>query len=174
MERHPELSAVIRLVRVKPERLVPIGVVAAARLEGPEPFVRALAAAIEDGSLNADATMGLLHQLSALGPALNPLKAVAHKMFATTFAIPPREQTMSGVDVPETLTPLTKALDGLTNTLIEGVSAIIDPKSGRLPTNSDGSPLFPDHLLSYRANRSRSMTVATAVPYSSAAEIAAR
>jgi hypothetical protein len=137
MRNHPDLSEeVVRFVRVKPERLVPIAVVAATRLEEPEPFVRALAAAIRDGSLSINGVWALLHQLSTAGPSLNLLKTAAHKAFTTGFAPPLIAESTAGAH-----------LSHLTQMSIDGTAALVNPKSGLLPAKSDDTPLVPLHLL---------------------------
>lgn len=146
MHTQQELAAAVTaLIRVNSSRLIMLGIDAAERLEEPEPFVRALAAAISDNQLSADSSMVLLHRLSTAGPALNPLKATAHRVFSDVVAKPMGALTRP-TNAPE-LVPFVTAMDRLTTFVQDALQGFIDPGSGTMPKGPDGSDIVPASLL---------------------------
>jgi hypothetical protein len=144
--RHHMLAeAVVALVGVDPERLLSPGITAAQRLAEPEPFVRALARALADATLSPQSAAALMDRLSTAGPELGPLKAVAQRLFTGAMSAP-IDQYAKTLDIPESMAPLQQLTAKVTDLLQDFTTALIDPGSGRMPKNPDGTDMVPEPL----------------------------
>jgi DNA polymerase III delta prime subunit len=148
MVHHPTLrDAVVRLARARPEHHLLLGATAATRLAEPEPFVRALAAALPESGLGARETMALMDRVARTGPSLNPLKAAVHRHFTEVVALPAGEQVFRGPHTANVPEPLRKLAENGPRALADIFANVIDPKVGRRLENADGSPVLGDFLM---------------------------
>jgi hypothetical protein len=148
MPRHPDLAtAVTAAIRVDPARLVSVGVTVTARLAQPEPFARAIAAAVDGGPFTTFAEhIELLERVGRSGPGLNPLLAASLRALRSGA-----EDLVQAAAPPDATAEAWAATirnvgDALTDSLVDTVSGIMDPASGRMPTQDDGRPLVPPLL----------------------------
>lgn len=167
LERHPRLAAAVTdLVRVDPQRLVPIGIGVAGRL-GPHPdlFSRALGAALDAGATDAtgdghasggdggtltlDRIFELMLRLQDAGGIVDPLRAALMRPLMQTFerTVEQLGQPYGGRPDSGPLQPLTQAVDQLKDFALNAMTGFLDPASGQFPTGPDGTPLVPPPLL---------------------------
>lgn len=150
--RHPALAtAVGGMLSAAPDRIVMLGIDAAARLDEPERFVRALATSLSDHttSVEIDTVFALMERLQRGSPALHPLRAAVFELYNDVFAkrITAQAQRHMDAQVPEPLQPLQAIADRLTTLARDALVGFIDPGSGRLPKAPDGRDIVPPFLL---------------------------
>jgi hypothetical protein len=135
--RRPDVGAVlVDLLRVDPDRLIPIAVRVASQLEQPERSSRLVSTALSGTKTRPHSLLGLMEQLGRTrdNPATKPVAVGA--MDALTdwvYQFTDRVRQDHGVEDTPALEPLRKIADGLTNMLRDGFAACMDPTSGRSP-----------------------------------------
>jgi hypothetical protein len=161
LPRHSGLAeAVMNLLRVDPSRLTPLAVEVIARLEDPEPFVRAVVSVMSDGNLSKTAVLRLVELVGTVRrESLNPVKAKLLRALQETLAGPLMDLTRHDATARNpALVPLQTIADNLVKLLQDGAEWFFDPKGAPIPKGLDGggNPMMGkmwDMLREYTINR---------------------
>ncbi|WP_007514873.1 effector-associated domain EAD1-containing protein [Pseudofrankia saprophytica] len=143
LPRHPALTAVIAgMIRRDPNRLVLVAADVAARLPDPELFTRTVSDAVDDSVLDPGAVFGLSDRAQHGGAEQDPLLGL---FFRSMVGLSERMRPEPPVDVKQDpgLAALTDKIGKITKSLTDLGVAVVDPTSGRMPANPDGTPVIP-------------------------------
>ncbi|WP_250286968.1 MULTISPECIES: TIR domain-containing protein [unclassified Frankia] len=150
LPRHPELAtAIAEMLRANPNEFVLVATEVATRLPDPERFARAVADAFDDsalGQLTLITATELADRVRRGGRELGPLRGLSLRASAANG-----RRLTAGLTTPAARDPnlasLTNILDKVTNGVIDLFVGLVDPGSGRMPSNPDGTPAVPPDLL---------------------------
>jgi hypothetical protein len=148
---HPHLRTVITdMLGVDPERLIPIALAVASRVRNPEDFARLVGTSVNDNKIGPDGIFRLMDQLGreARNRSTDPLRAATLRALIEQFALPLVEDMQKRTTTTSPATePLKNVTYKLNNLLLDTATSILDPGSGRMPTNPTGQPLLPPEMV---------------------------
>lgn len=143
LHRHPSVAtAVTDMVRSDPDRFAVLAVRVAHQLPDPEPFARALGAAIADNQITVNRIWELMDTVAAGGPSANPLRASTLRAFINVFAKPIAEQAQrtGAANMPPKLQEFG---DKIVDVALNLATGFLDPGSGTMPKLPGGQDFVP-------------------------------
>ncbi|ABW15695.1 TIR protein [Parafrankia sp. EAN1pec] len=150
LPRHPELATtIVEMLRTRPDELVLVAADVATRLPDPEQFARTTADAFDDATirqLTLVTATALAERVRRGGRELGPLRGLTLRASAAGG-----RRLTAGFTEPAAPDPTTAGLarvaERVTDGIVDLLVGLVDPGSGRMPPQADGSPNIAPDLL---------------------------